>query len=212
LVDASGRAAGLAPGAGGRAWLGVAALLGLGSLVAWWLPAWVLDWQPGLLARQPWRIFSAAWVHWSAAHLAANVAAAAVVGAFGAVARLPGRAAAAWLLAWPITHLPLGMQPGLAHYGGASGVVHAGVAVAAVWLVWRCVGRARAIGLAVLGGLALKVVAEEPWKLAFARAAWLDIGTVPLVHAAGAAAGTALAAALLVAQGRGVAPPGQSAP
>ena len=43
-------------------------------------------------------------------------------------------AALAWALAWPLTHLALLAEPALLRYGGLSGVLRAGAAVAAVAL------------------------------------------------------------------------------
>ena len=118
-----------------QAWLWLAALLGGGALLGWWLPANALDWQPDLAASQPWRAWTAAAVHWSALHLGANLAGLAVLAALGWVADLPRPAALAWACAWPMTHAGLLWRPELAHYGGLSGVLHAGVAVAALWLL-----------------------------------------------------------------------------
>ena len=53
----------------GVAWVALAALLAAGSLLALWLPAAAIAWQPGLAAREPWRALSAAFVHWSGLHL-----------------------------------------------------------------------------------------------------------------------------------------------
>lgn len=181
------------------AWLAVCALLGLGSVIAWWLPAAVLDWQPQLAAAQPWRFATAAWVHWSPLHLAANLAGVGVVAALGQVGRLPTPAAIAWLLAWPLTHAGLLAEPALAHYGGASGVLHAAVAVAACGL-W--VGgpdrRARAIGAAIALGAVAKVLLEEPWRGPLADGAGWDIAIAPLAHASGTVAGFAMAALVLL--------------
>jgi hypothetical protein len=47
-----------------------------------------LDWQPTQVLRQPWRAWSAALVHLSSLHLAANLAGAALVGALGGVAQV----------------------------------------------------------------------------------------------------------------------------
>jgi hypothetical protein len=44
---------------------------------------------------------------------------------------------AAWVCAWPLTQLGLLMRPDLSHYGGLSGVLHAGAAIVALHLVWR---------------------------------------------------------------------------
>ena len=163
-------------------------------MLVWWLPTPWLDWQPTLAAIEPWRAFSAVFVHWSALHLGANLLGCAVVAALGLVARLPLRAAMAWALAWPLTQAGLLLEPALAHYGGLSGVLHAGVAVAGLWLVVRERGRHRLIGGAVLAGLALKLVLEEPWGPPLRHGAGWDIATAPLAHATGTAAGLLCAA------------------
>lgn len=190
-----------------QAWLALCALAAAGSVAAWALPAAWLDWQPALAWRQPWRWWTGAFVHWSPLHLAGNLAGCAVLAAFGAAARLPPRAALAWALAWPLTQGGLLLQPALAHYGGLSGVLHAGVAVAAVQLLcapsaapdrigaparrWRA--GPRPIGAAVLGGLVLKLLLERPWAGALMQPAGWDIAVAPLAHATGTAAGTACA-------------------
>jgi rhomboid family GlyGly-CTERM serine protease len=183
----------------GRAWLLLAALQAALSVLAWWLPANTIDWQPELAAREPWRAFTAAAVHWSTQHLLANLAGAAVVAALGLVARLPLAAAGAWLLAWPLTQLGLLLQPALAHYGGLSGVLHAGVAVGTLWLVVRGSLLERTVAGLLLGGLMLKVLLEEPWGNPLRVGGGWDIAIAPLAHASGAVAGllcTALALAL----------------
>ena len=172
-----------------RWWWRLAAAFAAASLLAWWLPAPLLDWQPALASSAPWRAFSAAFVHWSALHLGANLLGAAVVAALGLAARLPAPAAAAWLAAWPLTQAGLAVQPALLHYGGLSGVLHAGVAVAALWLLVRDSGRRRALGAAVMAGLVLKVVLEQPWGPPLRTGGGWDIATAPLAHASGLLAG-----------------------
>jgi len=184
----------------GRAWLALAALLAAGSVLAWWLPAWALDWQPALAAAEPWRAWSAAFVHWSALHLRANLGATAAVAAFGWAARVPPRAALAWFAAWPLTHLGLWLRPELAHYGGLSGVLHGGVAVVVLWLLVAARGRRRAIGAMVGVGLLAKLLLEQPWGPVLQRPADWDIAVAPLAHATGAVAGL-LCAALALAFG-----------
>ena len=118
---------------------GVAALGGLAPGTAW---SDALDWRPDLVATQPWRLWTCAWVHWSGAHLGVNIAGAAVIAAVGWRARMNGRAALAWAVAWPLTHLlMLAADPGrlarvLPHYVGLSGVLHAGVIVLGLTLAW----------------------------------------------------------------------------
>ena len=205
----------------GRAWLLVSALAAAGTVLVWWLPANGLDWQPGLALREPWRAVTGAWVHWSPQHLAANLVGCAVVAALGWVARLPAPAALAWAMAWPATQLGLLGWPALVHYGGLSGVLHAGVAVAGVGLVVRPRGldpRAatghprqmaqtrlpdrqlqtlRRIGAGILGGLTLKLVLEEPWGPLLRPLTGWDIAAAPIAHASGALMGLLASAATL---------------
>jgi membrane associated rhomboid family serine protease len=222
------QAGGDAEGAGGRAgaapWLAVCAVLGGGSLLAWWMPAALLDWQPARATAEPWRLVTAAWVHWSELHLAANLAGTAVVAALGWAARLPAGAALALALAWPLTQAGLWVQPALAHYGGASGVLHAAVAIAAGWLM-AGVGasrttparaaprahqasethqtrRARLIGAAIATGLVLKVLSEEPWSGPIAAARTWDIAVAPIAHASGTLAGAAVVLVVLLLRPR----------
>jgi rhomboid family GlyGly-CTERM serine protease len=174
-------------------WLALCAACAAGALLAWFVPRGALDWQPALAAAQPWRALSAPFVHWSALHLGANLAGTIVVGALGVAAALPARAALAWLAAWPLTQLGLLVAPGLLHYGGLSGVLHAAVAVAGVWLAIERAGRERGIGCALLGGLALKVLLEAPWGPPLRNPPGWDIAIAPLAHATGALAGVACA-------------------
>ena len=170
-------------------------LLGAGACLASLTDARTLDWQPALAWREPWRAWSAAFVHFSAWHLAANLAGAAAVAALGWVARVPGRSVVAWAAAWPLTHAALLVRPDLLRYGGLSGVLHAGVAVGALFLVVQGTGRRRLIGAAVLVGLVGKVLIEAPWGAALRYPAGWDIAVAPFAHAAGVAAGLATAAA-----------------
>ena len=188
----------------GVLWAASAALLAAGSLLAWWLPTVVLDWQPDHAFDQPWRWWTAAFVHWSPQHLLANLAAAAVVGAFGVMGRLPAAAALAWLAAWPLTHgllllrPALAPAPALAHYGGLSGVLHAGVAVAVVFLLVRGDRRQRLIAGMVFAGLWVKLLLEAPWGAPLRRSADWDIALAPIGHTTGALAGLFCVAVVLV--------------
>jgi rhomboid family GlyGly-CTERM serine protease len=170
-----------------RAWSAFAALLCIGALIAWRVPHDLIDWQPALALSQPWRALSAVFVHYSALHLAANLAGGVLVGALGHAARMPLRGTLAWAAAWPLTQLGLAWQPELRHYGGLSGVLHAGVAVVAVHLV-RTRER-RLLGAAMLGVLLAKVLSEAPWAGALRYPAGWDIAIAPLAHASGLACG-----------------------
>ena len=187
---------------GSAAWVAVGALLLLPALAiqgqATAPP--VLAWDPAAGWTLAWRAWSAAWVHLSGLHLAANAAGALLVIALGVAARLPPRAALAWALAWPLTHMGLLAVAGIGRYGGLSGVLHAGVAVVAVTLVLRG-GRPerrveRRLGLAIGAALALKLLLEAPWRAAVLQPAGWDIAVAPAAHVSGALAGALLAGLL----------------
>lgn len=163
-------------------------------------PAW-LRWQPELAWQQPWRCITAAWVHLSPRHLAGNLVGAALVAWLGTVAGCGRREAAAWCLAWPLTHAGLALQPALHLYGGLSGLMHAGVAITLWRLLRRGPARQRWIGLGLLTGLLSKLLIEAPWQGGPLRLepGW-DIAIAPLAHSTGALAGWA--AALLCGVGQ----------
>jgi rhomboid family GlyGly-CTERM serine protease len=176
---------------GPRCWLAGTVVLAAGALAvaAAGAPATALDWQPGLAGREPWRWWTAAWVHGSRWHLGANLAGTVVVGLLGAAARVPPRAALAWALAWPLTQLGWLLGPPLAHFGGLSGVLHAGVAVVALELCVHGRGARRAIGLLLLAGLVAKIGLEAPWGPALREAQGWGVSVAPWSHASGALAG-----------------------
>lgn len=170
-------------------WWALCGLLAVGALVGWWLPRGGFDWQPTLAGAQPWRWWTPAFVHWSPMHLGANLLGLVLVALLGAAAGCRGRASAAWLLAWPLTHGALLLQPALRHYGGLSGVLHAGVAGAALQLLHHAKGPRRAVGLLLLAGLLVKVLLESPWQGPLRQVTGWDIPIAPLAHATGAVAG-----------------------
>ncbi|MFM2053781.1 MAG: rhombosortase [Pseudomonadota bacterium] len=191
------------PGAGGRrAWAGVSLLLLVPAMLiepAQAMARMALAWDATRVAAEPWRCWSAAWVHLSALHLGANLAGGVLVLLLGWLARPPRDAAWAWALAWPLTHLGLLALPQVVRYAGMSGVLHAGVAVMAVTLVGCGRDRVeRVVGALVLVGLAAKLAAEPSWSLGAVRPDGWDIAVVPAAHAIGAGWGVLLALALVV--------------
>ena len=179
--------------AGSRGWVGVAAGFAACALLGGLIDPALIDWQPALAWRQPWRAFSAIGVHYSAAHLVGNLAGVALAGVFGVAALVPARLAWAWLAAWPLTHFGLLIRPDLAHYGGLSGVVHAGVAIVIVFVLVSGTRRQRLVGSAVLVGFCAKLLSEAPWGEALRHPAGWDIAVAPLAHTSGALAGAVCA-------------------
>ena len=172
-----------------RPWTALALGLALGALAAAPLPPALLEWRAAAGPGEAWRVLSAALAHLGPPHLTANLAGCAVVGAFGAVAALRPRWAMAWAAAWPLTHAALGAWPGITHYAGLSGVLHAGVAVAAMGLLFDGRGRARAIGAAVLAGTLAKVALERPWEAPVQTVPGWDFPLAVAAHATGVGAG-----------------------
>jgi rhomboid family GlyGly-CTERM serine protease len=170
-------------------WAGLCAAAALGALLARGADPALLRWQPELAISQPWRLVSAAWVHLSDHHLLANLAGTAVLAALGHAAGCDRRAATAWALAWPLTQAGLLAQPALLSYGGLSGVLHAGVAVAAWQLLRGGVGPRRWIGAAIAAGLLAKLLLEAPWQGPLRQVPGWDIAIAPAAHASGALAG-----------------------
>jgi len=169
-------------------WTALCLLLAWGAALVFALPTAALDWQPGEV-DQIWRWWTAAWVHWSAQHLMANLAGTLVLASLGWAARLPRRAALAWALAWPLTQLGLLIKPELLHFGGLSGVLHAGVAVAVVSLAFVPRRSERLWGGVIGLGLLIKLVLEQPLGPALRQVPGWDIAITPLSHATGALAG-----------------------
>jgi rhomboid family GlyGly-CTERM serine protease len=187
--------AGAAARSAGRAWVGFAALLGLGACAAFALDGTTaIDWQPALALRAPWRAWTGAWVHYSVLHLLANLVGCVLVAALGLVARVPLRIVVAWVVAWPLTQFGLLLRPDLLHYGGLSGVLHAGVAAVAVHLLVVGRGARRLIGVAVLAGVAIKIGMEAPWGEALRQLPGWDIAVAPVAHISGFVAGIITAA------------------
>lgn len=186
--------------AGVTAWWGLCALLGALGVLGRHVPRDLLDWQPALALTQPWRSFSAVAVHYSQVHLLVNLAGVAVVAALGWAARVTAGMGVAWVVAWPLTHIGLLSDPQLAHYGGLSGVLHAGVAIAALHLILAAGSQQRRIGTAIAFGLAIKVALEFPWSPASFHAG-LGIMVAPLAHLSGVVVGLVCgAAAVLLAR------------
>jgi hypothetical protein len=187
----------------GMAWVVLAALLCAGALLVSALGAAggaggatlatatlarALDWQPALGLHEPWRLWTAAWVHWSMPHLLVNALGASVVAFVGWRARLDGAAALAWFIAWPLTQLAMAalgaerVGAAMPHYGGLSGVLHAGVAVLGLSLAWpatRARGRPRvAPSRPEAGSAASRAAAIEPSRLTDGPWAMTEMGAV----------------------------------
>lgn len=158
------------------------------ALLAWPLPRDLLDWRPDLVATQPWRFATAAFVHWTALHLAANLAGCAVLALLGWRAGLARREALAGLVALPLTQAGLLLRPELQRYAGLSGELHALAVIAALALLARG-GRERRVGAAIVVGLLAKLALEQSWGPVLRPTAGFDFAVAPWAHLSGAVAG-----------------------
>jgi rhomboid family GlyGly-CTERM serine protease len=183
-----------------RRWPALCAALALLSLLAWPCPREALDWQPALVAAQPWRAVTAAFVHWTPLHLGANLAGCAVIALLGWRAVLGRREAIAGLIALPLTQLGLLLRPELLRYAGLSGELHALVAIAA-WALMKRTGRDRLVGGAIALGLAAKLALEHPIGPVLRATPGFDFPVAPFAHLTGALAGV-LAGALTMRANR----------
>ncbi|MBT9608961.1 MAG: rhomboid family intramembrane serine protease [Aquabacterium sp.] len=158
--------------------------------------------------QSPWVWWSSAWLHGSTPHLLRNLAGLALMAALGTLVRPSRQAALAGWLAWPLTQLGMLMQPSLDSYVGLSGVLHAGVTVLALHAAMRPLRQSppltathpmsplapsitglRWVAIALLLGLAAKVLMENPWGAALVASTSSAINVAPWAHLSGCAAG-----------------------
>ncbi|MCK9689596.1 hypothetical protein [Scleromatobacter humisilvae] len=168
------------------AWVVLSGLLCLGAIAVTMVSAGgasALDWQPAFGLREPWRLWTCAWVHGSLAHLLVNVAGGAVVAFVGWRARLPPAAAAAWFVAWPGTQVLMAaigserLAAAMPHYFGLSGVLHAGVVVLGLSLAWPPVrARSHAAPREDAAFVATRASAIEPSRITDGPWAMTELG------------------------------------
>ncbi|MBC7701697.1 hypothetical protein [Aquabacterium sp.] len=183
---------------GPLAWTGVGLMLGLPALLGL-LPDltlpdhWALHPSAGL-HQNPLNLWTCAWLHANTRHLVANLGGLALILSLGWILKLPPRTALAWLLAWPITHLALLLDPRLDTYFGLSGVLHAGLSIIATSLITetnpdRATKWTTTYGWALLLGMLAKCWLENPdWQALLPRPG-LGMNTAPMSHWAGAVVG-----------------------
>jgi rhomboid family GlyGly-CTERM serine protease len=179
-------------------WILLCTIMGLAACWVHFSPADLsnLDWQPQQALAQPWRAFTAAWVHWSNRHLLANLVGAAMVAVLGVQLRASAGCVLAFLLAWPLTHIGLVLRPELLHYGGLSGVLHAALVIVALHGLTQSRAQHLLASILLLG-ITVKVLSESPWGPVLRHPAHWDIAIAPLSHATGALSGFIFGAVLI---------------
>ena len=156
----------------GSAWLSLCAGLALASAAA---TAFVLygsetsakglAWHPDTWARDPWTWWTASLVHLTWGHLGANLLGLGAVAVLGYAVGAGWLAIGALLLAWPLCNLSLSLWPEPMGCSGLSGLLHAATAIlwSFVAINFKATLVNRYLGLILFGGVALKLVLEQPW-------------------------------------------------
>jgi len=143
--------------------------------------------------QAPWVWWSAAWLHGSERHLAFNVVGLALLALMGWRTRVGTSWALMLLLAWPMTHLALLLDPRLMHYMGASAVLHAGL------VLWLFAARP-AIGTRVFAAMVFLVLVKVAWEATSSLGGGptlirpgADLPLAPWAHVSGVTVGLLLA-------------------
>jgi membrane associated rhomboid family serine protease len=166
------------PRATSSGWAAFCVFIGLGALaVACFSPESLsaganhpLAWQSNEWGRRAWTLWTAAWVHLSWSHLAGNLLALAALGVLGHAWRMGAVATGALVLAWPLSTVSLVMWPQVSAFAGLSAWIHAAALVLAAQAATEfvavdegTVAANRPLALAMLGGLAFKLITERAW-------------------------------------------------
>ncbi|WP_159596671.1 rhomboid family intramembrane serine protease [Hydrogenophaga sp. BPS33] len=174
-----------------RSWWSLCALHAGASVLLWWIgqdSASALVWHARDWVQHPWTLWTSAWVHLGLGHLVGNVLALGAVAAAGGVLRADARCTVAWLLAWPLTQVSLLLWPTVDYAVGLSGLLHAGVLLLAVPLVWgpAPVRVPRLWGGVLLVGALTKVALEHGWSQPLMPPADAGMTVVQAAHTTGA--------------------------
>lgn len=147
--------------------------------------------QPDQGRHQPlWAWWTTAWLHGSEAHLWRNLTGAGLVLVMGVLSNVSRLDTLAWLLAWPLTHVGMLLEPSLTSYVGMSGVLHAGVAIVGLANLHHPHRPGhRAAGIVLLAWLAGKLFMENPWAHHLVLSEASAINVAPWAHLSGALAG-----------------------
>jgi membrane associated rhomboid family serine protease len=185
------------PVSASRSWLLVCAVHGVASMLLWWARADMVDvmtWHAEDWQRQPWTLWTSAWVHMNTPHLIGNQLALGVLTAFAWMLRPNWRCTLAWLLAWPLTQVTMAWWPQVGYAVGLSGPLHAGAMLLAVQLVLKriAVRKGTRWGGLLMLGLLVKLAVERGWSYPVVWDAGNDMSVVQAAHLSGACWGLLL--------------------
>lgn len=185
-----------------RAWLGVCALLGGGSVLVTWLSGVAapteaislhpLAWDAARWLTRPWTLWTSAWVHTSGGSLSGNLLALGALAVLGAALRAGRPAALALLAAWPLGVLGLLLWPEVSSYGGLGSPIHAAAAVLGMHVARRA--EHRYLSVVIFAGMGLKLLVEHAWTQPVVFDPSWGFNVVYAAHLTGTVAGAACGA------------------
>lgn len=188
-------------------WVAACSLLGLGAAGLAWafgpaadLRLHPLAWTAASWLSRPWTLWTSAWVHTSAGQVAGNLLALAALAVAGAWVRAGRATALALLAAWPLGTATLALWPGVSHYGGLGGPIHA--AAMALWAHLALESRHKPLSFALFAGMVLKLGVERAWAYPVAFDAAWGTNVVYAAHLNGAVAGAACGLLAVLLPGR----------
>lgn len=172
--------------------VGLYAVVGAIMALELFQPGGLLEYRRALLASEPWRLFTAHFVHLSFLHALLNGIALLLLDRLFAD-RLRPRELFGMLAVTPVL-ISLAfwlLLPELQWYRGLSGVLHAIYFAGCVLWLAQAAGRARWLPIAALLGGTAKVLFEQPWDASFPVHEVLRVAVVPQAHLVGAIIGAA---------------------
>lgn len=182
-----------------RAWLGVCTVLGGGSvLVAGFTGVMMpltdlgrhpLEWYAAAWVREPWTLWTSAWVHTSLGSLGGNLLAVGALAVVGAALGAERPVALALLVAWPLGTLGLLLWPEVSRYGGLGGAIHAAAAVLGTHVARQ--PEYKPFSALLFAALALKLLLEGAWAQPVAFDPSWGFNVVYAAHVTGTLAGAA---------------------
>lgn len=153
------------------------------------LPPHPLAWEAAIWLRDPWTLWTSAWVHTSVGNLSGNLLAIAGLAVAGASLGLGRRAAMALLVAWPMSTLGLLIWPQVTHYSGLGGAIHAAAAVLGMHVAAR--PALKPFSPLLFAALGLKLLVERAWTQPVAFDPSWGFNVVYAAHLTGTLAGAA---------------------
>jgi hypothetical protein len=182
-----------------RPWLGVCALLGGGSVLVAGISGVMMpltdlgrhpfEWYAAGWFRQPWTLWTSAWVHTSIGSLGGNLLAIGGLAVVGAALGAQRPAALALLVAWPLGTLALLLWPEVTRYSGLGGPIHAAAAVLGMHVARR--PAFKPFSPLLFAALGLKLLVEHAWTQPVAFDPSWGFNVVYAAHLTGTLAGAA---------------------